>query len=109
MSDLKEPQHNRRGSARLKSRARPPGLQRDLANRLKRAEGQLRGIAGMVATGAYCIDVLQQISAVRRALDKIALVLLQDHLETCVADALSERGPREKIDELIGALDRFLK
>ncbi len=109
MSDVKQSRNNRRGSARLKSRARPPGLQRDLANRLKRAEGQLRGVAGMVATGAYCIDVLQQISAVRRALDKIALVLLQDHLETCVADALSERGSREKIKELIDTIDRFLK
>jgi CsoR family transcriptional regulator, copper-sensing transcriptional repressor len=109
MTDGKEHRHNGRRSARLKPRARPPGLQRDLANRLKRAEGQLRGVAGMVAEGAYCIDVLQQISAVRRALDKIALVLLQDHLDTCVADALSERGSREKINELIDAIDRFLK
>jgi CsoR family transcriptional regulator, copper-sensing transcriptional repressor len=96
------------GGRRLKPRPRPPRLEADLALRLRRAEGQLRGIAKMVESGTYCIDLLQQISAVRRALDKIALILLQDHIETCVADALAQRGSRAKITELIGAIDRFL-
>jgi DNA-binding FrmR family transcriptional regulator len=94
--------------ARHKARPRPVALERDLANRLSRAEGQLRGLGRMIGGGAYCIDVLQQISAARRALDKIALILVRDHLETCVADAIAERGGRAKITELIGALDRFL-
>ncbi len=105
---MKTSEHNGAGALRLKPQPRPEDLQRDLTNRLKRAEGQLRGLGKMVAEGTYCIDVLQQISAVRRALDKIALILLRDHLETCVADAIAERGSRGKIAELIGAIDRFL-
>jgi len=105
---MKTHEHNGAGAARLKPRPRSQNLERDLANRLKRAEGQLRGLGKMVAEGTYCIDVLQQISAVRRALDKIALLLLRDHMETCVADALAERGSRAKIAELIDAIDRFL-
>jgi DNA-binding FrmR family transcriptional regulator len=105
---MKAHQHNGAGATRLKAHPRAEKLEHDLANRLKRAEGQLRGLGKMVAEGTYCIDVLQQISAVRRALDKIALLLLHDHMETCVADALAARGSRAKIAELIGAIDRFL-
>src|SRR5579863_4562317 len=105
---MKEREHDGRGGPRLKPQARPKGLERDLANRLKRAEGQLRGLGKMVSAGTYCIDVLQQISAVRRALDKIALIVLRDHMETCVTDALAQRGSRAKIAELIDAVDRFL-
>ena len=72
---MKTHAHNGTGTARLKPRPRPQNLERDLANRLKRAEGQLRGLGKMVAEDTYCIEVLQQISAVRRALDKIALLL----------------------------------
>jgi DNA-binding FrmR family transcriptional regulator len=105
---MKHHERHGSGSVRLKVRPRQADLERDLANRLKRAEGQLRGLGKMVSEGTYCIDVLQQISAVRRALDKIALLLLRDHMETCVADAIAERGSRAKITELIGAIDRFL-
>ena len=96
---------------RRKPRPREGAVERDLLNRLSRAEGQLRGLKKMIAERAYCIDLLQQISAVRRALDKTALILLRDHLETCVADALSARGRAagaDKINEVIDALDRFL-
>ena len=105
---MKNHEHHGSGGTRFKARPRPQSLERDLTNRLKRAEGQLRGLGKMVGEGTYCIDVLQQISAVRRALDKIALMLLHDHLETCVADALKERGSRTKLDEVIDAIDRFL-
>jgi CsoR family transcriptional regulator, copper-sensing transcriptional repressor len=105
---MKNHEHNGSSGVRLKAQPRPVSLERDLANRLKRAEGQLRGLGKMVSEGTYCIDVLQQISAVRRALDKIALILLRDHMETCVADAIAERGTQAKITELIGAIDRFL-
>ena len=106
--EMKNHEPNGSSDFRLKPRPRPQSLERDLVNRLKRAEGQLRGLGKMVGEGTYCIDVLQQISAVRRALDKIALILLRDHLETCVADAIAERGSRAKIAEVIGAIDRFL-
>jgi CsoR family transcriptional regulator, copper-sensing transcriptional repressor len=107
-SAMKNHEYNGSLGPRLKVRPRSPNLERDLANRLKRAEGQLRGLGTMVSEGTYCIDVLQQISAVRRALDKIALMLLRDHMETCVADAIAEHGSQAKITELIGAIDRFL-
>jgi CsoR family transcriptional regulator, copper-sensing transcriptional repressor len=94
--------------ARLKPAPRAKGLERELLNRLSRAEGQLRGVQKMVAGDAYCIDVLQQISAVKRALDKIALILLRDHLGTCVSDAMAARNASAKIRELIETLDRFL-
>ncbi|MGH8014514.1 MAG: metal-sensitive transcriptional regulator [Candidatus Binataceae bacterium] len=54
------------------------------------------------------MDVLQQLSAVRRAVDKTALILLRDHLESCVTDAIAARGAETKINELIETLDRFL-
>ena len=108
-SNLESATTNGSASAhRLKRRARHQDLERDLVNRLSRAEGQLRGIRKMVAGNVYCIDVLQQIAAVRRALDKAALMLLRDHLETCVVESIGERDAPAKIAELIEALDRFL-
>ncbi|MGH7906478.1 MAG: metal-sensitive transcriptional regulator [Candidatus Binataceae bacterium] len=83
-------------------------LERDLLSRLLRAEGQLRGIQSMIKRNAYCIDVLQQVSAVRRALDRFALLLIRDHLETCVSDAMAHRNADERIRELVNAIDRFL-
>lgn len=91
-----------------KAHPRPERLKLDLSARLSRAEGQLRGIKKMIAEDAYCIDVLQQLSAARRALDKLALALVRDHLETCVTDAMMARRPEDKVRELIQALDRFL-
>jgi CsoR family transcriptional regulator, copper-sensing transcriptional repressor len=96
------------GHARTKDRPRGAQLKLALGARLSRAEGQIRGIRRMVAEDAYCIDVLQQISAVRRALDRFALVLVRDHLETCVSDAIVARRPTDKIRELVATLDRFL-
>ncbi|MGH7934934.1 MAG: metal-sensitive transcriptional regulator [Candidatus Binataceae bacterium] len=93
---------------RHKHQPRTRDLERDLATRLNRAEGQLRGVRKMIGEGAYCIDVLQQLSAARRALDKIALLLLRDHLETCVTDAIEQRDATGKVNELIEMLDRFL-
>jgi CsoR family transcriptional regulator, copper-sensing transcriptional repressor len=96
------------GHSRIKERPRHARLKRDLDARLSRAEGQMRGIRRMVAEDAYCIDVLEQVSAVRRALDRAALVLVRDHLETCVSDAIVARRPNDKIRELVTTLDRFL-
>ena len=93
---------------RHKGTPRHDSLNADLQMRLSRAEGQLRGLHKMIGDGAYCIDVLQQVSAVRRALDRLALILIRDHLETCVTEAMAERKPGDKIRELIDTLDRFL-
>ena len=93
---------------RTKQHRRPAPLKRDLLTRLGRAEGQIRGIKKMIDDDAYCIDVLQQMSAVRRALDRLALALVRDHLETCVSDAMVAKQPGDKIRELVATLDRFL-
>jgi CsoR family transcriptional regulator, copper-sensing transcriptional repressor len=95
-------------ATRTKPSERPEALARDLLARIEKAEGQLRGIKRMVAQNSYCIDILQQISAVRGALQKLALILLRDHLETCVSEAMAARNSSGKIQELIETLDRFV-
>nr|WP_141494156.1 MULTISPECIES: metal-sensitive transcriptional regulator [Kytococcus] len=67
--------------------------------RLRRVEGQVRGLARMVEEDAYCIDVLTQVSAVSSALEKVALGLLEDHLRTCVVDAA--RAGDEEAEALV--------
>jgi len=69
---------------------------------LRRIEGQVRGIAGMVEDDRYCIEVLDQIAAVTRAVQGVALVLLDDHLAHCVVGAV-EAGGRERDDKLAEA------
>lgn len=83
-----------------------------LLARLRRIEGQVRGIAGMVERDAYCVDVLTQIQAAVSALEKVGLHLLAEHIRGCVRDALAggdAAESEEKITELIGVLDKLLK
>lgn len=79
--------------------------------RLRRIEGQVRGLQRMVDEDAYCIDVLTQISAVSRALQAVALELLGDHLSHCVAEALSQGGAdaRDKVEEASAAIARLVR
>ncbi len=80
-----------------------------LLKRLKRAEGQIRGIARMVDGDAYCIDIMTQITAAQAALDKVALELLRDHARHCLSnDAVQSGGTGDKADELVGAVSRML-
>ncbi|MDX2376869.1 metal-sensitive transcriptional regulator [Microbacterium sp. LRZ72] len=83
----------------------------DLLARLKRAEGQVRGIARMVDEDKYCIDILTQVSAATRALETVALSLLADHLSHCVAEAAAEGGPvaAEKVREANDAIARLVR
>jgi DNA-binding FrmR family transcriptional regulator len=80
-----------------------------LLARLRRIEGQIRGIETMVEEDRYCIDVLTQISAARAALDKVALGLLDDHAHHCVLGA--ESGPERdaKTAELMDAVGRLMR
>jgi DNA-binding FrmR family transcriptional regulator len=79
-----------------------------LQRRLRRIEGQVRGIEGMVEDDRYCIDVLTQIGAVQAALDKVALGLLDDHAHHCVVGA--EAGKREdRTTELMAAVARLMR
>ena len=79
--------------------------------RLRRIEGQVRGLQRMVEEDRYCINVLEQVSAVTRALQSVALVLLDDHLEHCVADAIGGGGgdATTKLSEVSAAIGRLVR
>ncbi len=79
-----------------------------LQARLKRIEGQVRGVQGMVDDDRYCIDVLTQISAVQAALDKVALGLLDQHARHCVAGA-DDDEQADRTDELMAAVGRLMR
>ena len=79
-----------------------------LLKRLRRIEGQVRGIQGMVEEDRYCIDVLTQISAVQAALDKVALGLLDDHARHCVIDG-PDAQKDERTEELMSAVGRLMR
>jgi CsoR family transcriptional regulator, copper-sensing transcriptional repressor len=83
----------------------------DLLRRLARIEGQVRGVTGMVEEDRYCIDVLIQIAAVRAALDRVALGLLDDHAHHCMlgkGDSVPA-DPEERVEELMAAVGRLVR
>jgi CsoR family transcriptional regulator, copper-sensing transcriptional repressor len=80
-----------------------------LQTRLRRVEGQVRGIQRMVAEDRYCIDVLTQISAVQAALDKVALGLLDDHTHHCVLGAPDPAERKARTVELMAAVGRLMR
>jgi CsoR family transcriptional regulator, copper-sensing transcriptional repressor len=84
------------------------GQKDQLGKRLRRVEGQIRGIEKMVDDDRYCIDILTQISAAQAALDKVALGLLDDHAAHCVVGGPDELKA-ERTDELMGAVARLLR
>jgi DNA-binding FrmR family transcriptional regulator len=82
--------------------------------RLRRIEGQIRGLQRQVESDTYCIDVLTQVSAATRALESFALGLLDEHLHHCVADAVAHSGSgsaeaRAKVDEASAAIARLVR
>jgi DNA-binding FrmR family transcriptional regulator len=82
-----------------------------LLNRLKRVEGQVRGLQRMVAEETYCIDILTQVSAATKALETVALTLLDEHLRHCVTDAARAGGDEadHKITEASAAIARLVR
>ena len=84
---------------------------KDLQDRLRRIEGQVRGLQRMVEEDTYCIDVLTQVAAVTKALQAVSLTLLEDHMNHCVIDAArsgDEEG-REKVTEAVEAITRLVR
>lgn len=79
--------------------------------RMRRIEGQVRGIAKMIDDDKYCIDVLTQVSAATRALQAVALGLLEEHISHCVADAINSGGPEAdaKVKEASAAIARLVR
>jgi len=80
-----------------------------LRKRMNRIEGQVRGIAKMIEDDRYCIDVLTQVGAVKSALDSVGLLLLEDHVEHCLVDAVSSGEGEGKARELSDAIGRFVR
>ena len=81
----------------------------DHLKRLRRIEGQVRGIARMVEEDTYCIDVLTQVNSVVAALRAVGMGLLDDHVRHCVAESIEQGNGDEKIEELMAAVARFSK
>ena len=82
----------------------------EVQTRLKRIAGQVAGIQRMLDEDRYCVDVLLQVAAVKAALDRVGQLVLGQHVDTCVADAVASgdrRAAREKIDELMQVFSRF--
>ena len=86
---------------------RAPHHAADLAKRLNRIEGQVRGIGRMIDEDRYCVDVLTQVSAVQSALDALALKLLEHHLHGCVAHAVASGDGTHAIDEALAVIGKF--
>lgn len=91
-----------------KHKERSESEYKDLMNRLKRIEGQVRGVEGMLENGVYCTDILMQVSAITSALNSFNKVLLGNHIRTCVAENI-RAGNDEIIDELTSALQKLMK
>jgi CsoR family transcriptional regulator, copper-sensing transcriptional repressor len=81
-----------------------------LQNRLRRIEGQVRGVQRMVDEEKYCVDILTQIGSIVSATEQVGLLLLKDHVEHCVRESVEKgEGADERIEELTAAIERFLR
>ena len=80
----------------------------DLIHRLNRVEGQIRGIKGMLEKDAYCVDILNQVSAASSALNSFTRVLLENHIRSCVTEDIRQ-GKDEKLEELLKTLQKLMK
>lgn len=81
----------------------------NLLRRLRRIEGQIRGLQRMVDEDKYCVDILVQVAAVRAALNKVGLMLLESHTKGCITDAVANDRADEAIDELMEVITRFTR
>ena len=80
-----------------------------IVQRMRKIEGQARGIQRMIEDNRYCPEIIQQLTALSHAADEVALLLLQDHIEGCVADAIREQRGEEMIRELMDVIRRTVR
>ncbi len=80
-----------------------------LLARMKKVEGQAKGIQQMIEDGRYCIDIVQQLSALSAAADEVSLLILESHIEGCVADAIREQHGEAHIKELMETLRKAMR
>lgn len=92
----------------LKSTPHSDKLKSNLAARLNRIEGQIRGIKGMIEKDVYCDDILNQIAAVQSALNSVGKMLLEGHMKSCVVERI-QQGDYDVIDELMKTMNKLLK
>ena len=82
----------------------------DALGRLRKIEGQVRGVTRMVEEGKYCIDIINQVAAVKGALDRVSLIILKNHMDSCVASAIRQKdGAGDKIDEVLASIEKYLR
>ena len=77
--------------------------------RMRRIEGQAKGIEKMIEEGRYCIDIVQQLNALSSAADEVALIILQNHVEGCITDAIREQRGDDYIKELLATIRKAMK
>ncbi len=77
--------------------------------RLRRIEGQTRGLQRQIEEDKYCIDIITQVSAVQSALEQVSLLLMEDHMYHCVSEAIQQGNGEEKIGEMMTVLKRYVK
>lgn len=83
--------------------------QKDALLRLKRIQGQIRGLEKMIEEKRYCIDILDQVASVKSALDGVGLLLMRTHIDSCVTSSIRAGKSGKVIDELMETLDRFVR
>ncbi|HLS66813.1 MAG TPA: metal-sensing transcriptional repressor [Pseudogracilibacillus sp.] len=93
----------------MKKTLRPDAEKRLILNRLKRIEGQVRGIQKMVEDDRYCVDILIQINAINAAMKKVGYSILEQHTSHCVRNAVESGNGEEVVDELLRVIDQFAK
>jgi DNA-binding FrmR family transcriptional regulator len=103
---MKSPPEPRKGAAHPLVARRDGSL---LAKRMNRIEGQVRGIGKMIEDDRYCVDVLNQVSAVQAALDAVAVQLLEHHLRGCVQHAVKSGDGDHAIEEALGVIRKFAR
>ncbi len=81
----------------------------ELLARMKKVEGQARGVSRMIEEDRYCIDIVQQLTALASASEEVALMILQDHIKGCVTDAIREQRGDEAVSELIAAIRKAIR
>lgn len=82
---------------------------RDVLPRLRKIEGQIRGIQRMIEKERYCIDIINQVTAAQRALDQVGLRVMKHHIATCVTDAIKSDGGGSIIGELMETIYKFIR
>lgn len=77
--------------------------------RLARVEGQLKGIQRMIQQRRYCIEIIQQVTAAKKALEQAGLLIMRNHIDTCVSKSIRAKDSDEKVSELMRTIHRFIR